>query len=116
MKKIKLTLGAITALVLPFVVSAQMEGTAPGGYPTSVTSLGDVIHAVENATGLVFGAIAVIAFVVAGILFLTAGGAPEKIASARSAFLWGIAGVVVGIIAFSIIAIVGSMLGGSVSL
>jgi hypothetical protein len=110
MTKIKLTLVSLTILLLPVLALAQMESNAPGGPGASVGSLQQIIHDVENAMGLVFGAIAVICFLVAGILFLTAGGVPEKVQAARSAFMWGIAGVVVGIIAFSIIAIVGSMI------
>ena len=109
MKKIKLVLTSLSALLLPIAASAQMQGTAPGGYGT-VGSLQQLIKALENAAGLVFGAIAVIMFIIAGIYFLTAGGEPEKVQKARSAFLWGIAGVVVGILAFSIIAVVGSVI------
>jgi hypothetical protein len=109
MKKIKLVLTSLSALLLPIAASAQMQGTAPGGYGT-VGSLQQLINALENAAGLVFGAIAVIMFIIAGIYFLTAGGEPEKVQKARSAFLWGIAGVVVGILAFSIIAVVGSVI------
>jgi len=87
-------------LALPSVVSAQLHY-----YNTSYTLTG-IVPKIEMTTGLIFGAIAVICFVIAGILFLTAQGDPEKLRSARSAFFWGIAGVVVGIIAFSIIAIV----------
>jgi len=92
-------------LAFPFkYVSAQLEYYAPGA--PRVGTLSDLIHAAENVTGLVFGAIAVICFVIAGILFLTAQGQPEKIKTARSAFIWGVGGVIVGIIAFSIIALV----------
>ena len=110
MNKIKLTLVSFSALLLPLAASAQMEPIAPGGPGSSVGSLSQLIHALENAAGLVFGGIAVIAFIVAGILFLTAGGNAEKVQAARSAFIWGIAGVVVGILAFSIIAVVGSII------
>lgn len=106
----KITLVSLSSLLLPVLALAQMEANAPGGTGTSIGSLQQIIHAIENAAGLVFGAIAVIAFIVAGILFLTAGGDADKIAAARSAFIWGIAGVVVGIIAFSIIAIVSSVI------
>lgn len=109
MKKIKLTLASIGAFLLPVLASAQIEGTAPGGYG-SIGSLSALIHKIENATGLVFGCIAVIMFVVAGIYFLTAGGEAEKVQKARSALIWGVAGVVVGILAFSIIAVVGSVI------
>lgn len=110
MKKIKLTLASLGALLLPVMALAQMEPNAPGGPGTSVGSLQQIIHALENAAGLIFGAIAVIMFVISGVYFLTAGGEPEKVQKARQAFLWGIAGVVVGILAFSIIAVVGSVI------
>ena len=102
-KKITLSLVTMGIMALPFLAFAQPSVT--------ITSLTDLVAKIESAVWIVFGGIAVLAFVVAGILFLTAGGAPEKIASARSAFLWGVAGVVVGIIAYSIIAIVSSMVG-----
>ena len=110
MMKIKLTLVSLSTLLLPVLASAQMEQNAPGGPGTSIGSLQQVIHSIENAAGLVFGAIAVICFIIAGILFLTAGGVPEKVQAARSAFIWGVAGVVVGILAFSIIAVVASII------
>ena len=109
MKTIKLTLTSLGALLLPVITLAQMEPNAPGGYG-NIGSLQDLIHKIENAAGLVFGLIAVIAFLTAGILLLTAGGQPEKVQTARQAFVWGIAGVVVGILAFSIIAVVGSVI------
>lgn len=110
MKTIKVTLASLSALLLPVLAFAQMETNAPGGPGASIGSLPQIIHAIENAAGLIFGAIAVIMFIIAGILFLTAGGEPEKVQKARSAFIWGIAGVVVGILAFSIIAVVGSII------
>ncbi len=110
MKKIKLTLASISALLLPVIALAQIEPIAPGGTGGSIGSLQQLIHSIENAAGLVFGAIAVICFIYAAIKFLTAGGDADKVSEARSAFIWGIAGVVVGLLAFSIIAVVGSIL------
>ncbi len=110
MKNIKITIVSLSAILLPVMASAAIEGIAPGGYGGGIGSLSQLIHNLENAAGLVFGGIAVIAFIVAGILFLTAGGSAEKVQAARSAFIWGIAGVVVGILAFSIIAVVGSVI------
>lgn len=110
MKITKILVVLLVGVVLPVLASAQFIDPNVGGVP-KVGSLQDIISAIENAAAMIFGAIAVIAFITAGILFLTAGGQPEKIAAARSAFIWGIAGVVVGIIAFSIIKIVGSFLG-----
>lgn len=104
MEKTKLTLISLGILLLPVLAFAQ---------PTvQLGSLQQVVANIERAVWIVFGLIAVIAFVTAGILFLTAGGQPEKVQAARSAFIWGVAGVVVGIIAYSIIAIVSSIMGG----
>lgn len=103
MTKTKLTLASIGIMLLPFVVMAQPVADN--------LSLCGIISGIKNAIWIVFGAIAVIMFVIAGILFLTAGGNPEKVQAARSAFIWGVAGVVVGIIAFSIMAIVGTGIG-----
>ena len=110
MKKITLSSVVTAIMAFPVIAFAQMETTAPGGPGGTIGSLQQIIHDVENAAGLVFGALAVILFIFAGIRFLTAGGEPEKVQTARGAFMWGIVGVVVGIIAFSIIAIVGSII------
>ena len=101
---------------MPVVASAQLEPYAPAdtGAP-QITDLASIVHSIENVTALVFGGIVVIMFVFSGILFLTAQGEPEKIKTARHAFLWGVVGVVVGIVAYSIIAIVSSFLTGSSS-
>jgi hypothetical protein len=101
MKKIILSLITVGVVALPIVAMAQL--------PPKIGSLPDMVGKIEAAVWTIFGLIAVICFVVAGILFLTAGGVPEKVQAARSAFLWGVAGVIVGILAYSIIAIVSSV-------
>ena len=75
-----------------------------------VSNLQCLLVAITRAAGLIFSGIAVVCFLISGVLFLTAGGDPEKTQAARSSFVWGIAGVVVGIIAFSIVAIISSAL------
>lgn len=74
--------------------------------PASPVSLLSIIFNVANAVWIIFTLVVVVAFVAAGIIFLTAQGSPEKIKTAKAAFLWGVAGVAVGIIAFSIKTIV----------
>jgi uncharacterized membrane protein YjfL (UPF0719 family) len=41
--------------------------------------------------------------VIAGMLFLSARGDAEKIKTAKGAFLWGVVGIVVAILAYSMI-------------
>lgn len=91
-------------LALPALAMAQLRDYGGG---TDITSL---VHSAEKLAGLVFGAIAVICFVIAGVLFLTAQGDAEKIKTARYAVIWGFAGVIIGIVAFSIIAIVSAFI------
>ena len=81
-------------------VSAQLFSYGPS------MSIYNILPDVENLVALIFSAFAVICFVIAGILFLTAQGQAEKLTAARSAVIWGIVGVVVGLLAFSIIGIV----------
>ncbi|MFA6190395.1 MAG: hypothetical protein WC711_02680 [Candidatus Staskawiczbacteria bacterium] len=109
MNKFTLNSILVTALTLPVVVFALDKNYPPG--EASIQDLPKLIEQIEILMWMVFGAIAVIMFIVAGILFLTAQGQPEKVQAARSALIWGIAGVVVGILAFSILNIIGAALG-----
>jgi hypothetical protein len=69
----------------------------------SITQLGENIL---SATWKVFAIVAVVCFVFAGIMFLTSGGQPEKIKLARHAFIYGVVGIVVAILAFSVIVLI----------
>lgn len=108
MQKIKIALALVLSAVL---LSPVVALAVPAGVPT-VSGLSQIVTYIENALWIIFGLIAVIMFVVAGITFMTAGGQPDKVATARSAFIWGVAGVVVGILAYSIIAIVSTVMKG----
>ena len=98
MKKIIASLILLTLVALPVVAFAQPSVT--------IGSIEGLVDAIKRPLWTIFGLIALIAFVISGILFLSAAGNPEKIALARTAFLWGVVGIVVGIIAYSIVAII----------
>lgn len=102
MKKILLSLMLLSILALPVAVFAQPVNT--------ITSLNQLADKIKTAAWTVFGIIALVCFVIAGVKFLTAGGVAEKVIEARTAFLWGVAGVVVGILAYSIISIIERLL------
>jgi len=105
MKKIVLSLIVLSVLAMPVLALAQVGGQPPP-ISTDLQGLGEKI---VNAVWIVFTVIVIIMFVIAGILFLTAAGSPEKVAQARQAFLWGVAGVVVGILAYTMITVVTSI-------
>ena len=92
-------------MVIPLIASAQLHAYGPA------VSLGGMIDTAVANVWIIFAAVAVVSFLIAGVAFLTANGAPEKLKLARSAFVWGVAGVVVGIISYSIITVVGNFFG-----
>ncbi|MCX6718726.1 MAG: hypothetical protein NTY81_03990 [Candidatus Staskawiczbacteria bacterium] len=89
-----------------FLVLLAVVFTLPITAHALVNSIQTLSVAVANVVWVVFTGIAVICFIIAGIMFLTAGGAPEKLGTARASLIWGIAGIIVAILAFSIINIV----------
>ena len=105
----KIVFSVLAGIMMPISIGLAQLSACPVSGPC-VSSILPMIHGIEMAAGLIFGGIAVIMFVVAGGLFLSAQGDPEKIRQARSAVIWGVAGVIVGILAFSIIAVVISIL------
>jgi len=97
MKKIIVSFLLLSVLFMPALAFAQ-----PG---VTINSLDQLVTVIKRPLWVVFGLIALIAFVISGILFLTAAGNPGKIAQARTAFLWGVVGVVVGTVLYSIITV-----------
>ena len=83
-------------------------GTAPDTQNLNVTQ---IINIVLNFIWPIFVGGAVLVFLLAGFLFLTANGDPGKISTARSAVLVGVITVVLGVLAFSIPFIIRSTLG-----
>ncbi|OGZ85050.1 MAG: hypothetical protein A2401_03005 [Candidatus Staskawiczbacteria bacterium RIFOXYC1_FULL_38_18] len=104
----KIALAAVITAILPVVALAQIGSSAPSNFSPNLTSLGQTI---VNQLWIIFTIIAVIMFVIAGILFLTSQGDPEKVTKARQAFLWGVAGIIVGVLAYTIVALVRGALG-----
>lgn len=101
-KKILLTVASFLLLSAIFapVLSLAYSIEAPS---SKSVSLQGMMGKVADAVWYVFAGVAIIMFLVAGIIFLTANGSPEKIGQARNAVIWGIVGVVVGIVAGGII-------------
>lgn len=97
------------SLLLPVIVLAAAKPGEPGG---SITDIGSLYTKISTAVWEVFAIVAIVMFVVAGILFLTAQGEPDKLKKAKDAFIWGVAGVVVAILAYSIVTIVKNLIEG----
>lgn len=106
MSKKILLLSLLSFLALPSIVPASAYLYRPQS-PYNLITLG---NSIESAIWIIFTCIVVVCFVVSGILFLTALGDPAKIKTARASFIWGIVGIVVGIIAYSAVRIIVSLM------
>src|SRR5205085_1012676 len=102
--------GVITAaLMLPVMALAFNAGPIPATNPgLNVSTLIDTIF---NVLWPILVAIIIIMFVLAGFMFLTARGDPDTIGKARQALIWGVAGVVVILLAWSITFVVRNQIG-----
>jgi len=98
------SMGLLTVLLVPMLALAQEEPPAAG-------DLWVIIASVTNWFYGIFLALAVIMVIYAGVMFLTAGGDAEKITKARNALMYAVIGVVVALLARSIVPIAKALLG-----
>ncbi len=75
-------------LVLPLIANADID-------------VSNILTNIINVLWTIFDGIVVIVFIIAGIKYLTARGDPGKIQEANKAIIWGLVGVVVGVLANS---------------
>lgn len=102
MKKKLLFLVLLSILILPSIVNAWEVPAEPA----TVGSIGTAIKNIVNTVWMLFSGLGVILIMFSGILFLSSNGDPSKLSQARQSFLWGVVGILIGILAFSIITLV----------
>ena len=99
--------GAIVIFAAPILVSAQAIPTSlPQKTIATDTFVQNILIQVFTPLWQIAVGLAVIMFIVAGILFITSSGEPGKITSARNAVIWGVVGVIVATIAWGMVALV----------
>lgn len=89
-KKILFLILSAVISVLP--VSAYAALPACGTPGTLSTTLNTIMENITNVGLTVGSALAVIGFIVAGVMYLTAGGAPEKLGTAKKAVIAAVIG------------------------
>ncbi len=103
----------LAVLTVPSVALAQWSTTAPAGADTlPVTSVFAIISNIMNWLLAILGFVAVIGFVIAGIMYLTAGGDAENQKKAKNQMLWSIQGVVVALIGWVVVMAAQNLLSG----
>lgn len=95
----------LTALLtLPTLALGFTAGPVPPS--TSTVDINGLIQIVLDILWPIAVAFFIVMFVLAGFLFATAQGDPEKLGQARSAVIYGLVGVVVAVLAFAVVSIV----------
>lgn len=89
-------------LLIPSFVSGGLFGQSPNIQANPANDpfgfIDDIIASILVVLWLILPAFAIIMFIMAGGLFLSAQGNPEDIKKAQKAFIWGIVGVIALII------------------
>ena len=100
MNKKIVALASLATLALPLAAYAILPPVTPGG--NANLSVIGIVNVILNFLWPIFIGFAVIMFIIAAFMFITAQGDGDKVASARQFVIWGVVGVAVGILAFSI--------------
>jgi len=110
MNKKLLASSALVLLSLPAVILAVFDpGPLPNAAPTlTVNTLVDVLFSILWPIAVAFF---IVMFLLAAFQFVSAQGDPVKIGTARQFVIWGVIGVVVALLAFSIPFIVRNTIG-----
>lgn len=99
----KLAATIIATTLLPLIILAQ--GTAP------TVDIWDALDSIVNWLFGILIVVAIIFFVIAAFQFVTGGGDPEKVDSARKMVLYGIVGLIVAIFARGLVPFVCNVFG-----
>jgi len=106
---------AFVLLLMPTLANAQWKAGQTNAQNSQLPQ-GSIIGIIQTAMNwllAVLGFIGIIAFVIAGILYLTAAGDEKKVGTAKSAMTAAITGIIVALIGFVIIQAVDTFLDGS---
>jgi uncharacterized membrane protein len=112
LQKFGVRIVSVAALTAPLTAFAQWS---TGNYSSSGlagTSLTLLITNAMNWLLYILGFIAIIGFVISGILYLTAYGEEAQIEKAKKAMLYSIVGILVALIGFIAVKAISGFLGG----
>jgi cytochrome bd-type quinol oxidase subunit 2 len=95
---------------VPFLAGAQFNSEAgAGGTGLSTDTLTNTLINILNIFLALVALLAVLGMVIAGFMFITAGGSNERLESAKGWLTWSIVGVAVALIGYIVINFVASL-------
>ena len=117
MKKIMIVSVVLALLIFPLAASAEWNISNVKGYglPGEGSDIGDVLINILEWILMIFGILAVLAFIISGIMYFTAAGDTTKAENAKKNMTYAIIGVAVGLGGVVIIQTIQSALEGSLS-
>ena len=120
-KKLIGLLGLITIVSLfsaPIVVAAADDITISEQFPGDYSS-DDALEILPRILSYVYGTflvIVVLMIIVAGYMFVTAGGSPEKVTTARNVLMYSLIGLAIAVVARGLIALVAKFLDTTITI
>ena len=112
-QKLGVRIFSVAMLTTPLMAVAQWN---PGNYSGSGLASTSITQLIMNAMNwllYILGFAAIIGFVIAGILYLTAYGEEKQIETAKKAMLYSIVGILVALVGFIAVKAISGFLGGS---
>jgi len=100
----------IILFALPFVAGALDFPSLTAKQDFNVTL---ALDGVINIVWQIFLGVSILMFIIAGFMFVTGHGDPAKTGAAKQAVIYGVIGIIVAILAFSIATIISNILAGN---
>lgn len=111
-KKVGVGIGIAGLTFFPLLALAQIGGV-PGPILTSPTGIAVILQKVLNFVAAIVLTIALIMLLYAAVLYLGAGASEAALTKAKSVLIYAVVGIVVAILAFSVIPFVQTVLQGN---
>jgi hypothetical protein len=111
-KKVGIGIGVAGLALFPLIALAQIGGV-PGPIITSPTGIAVLLQKVLNFITAIVLTIALIMLLYAAVLYLGAGASTAALDKAKSVLIYAVVGIVVAILAFSVIPFVQTVLQGN---
>ena len=95
------------------IFNSALAACAPGTIcnPLEANDFNGLLLQIASGVGALVASLGTIMIIVAGIMYLLSGGSPEKMGKAKTALIYAIAGIAVGLAATSIVQAIKNIIG-----